>query len=140
MAVGKGAGGGVYPWRSSEKKMKALRLVAAYRQTAAEATSGGAIWYPAVRTSRFTLLENGKRSEVPFRAQEVALASTKLIEVASDLVGLTDVADIVGVSRQNMRKVMLAHPESFPAPAHEGSASLWHLADVLDWLQPRGSY
>jgi predicted DNA-binding transcriptional regulator AlpA len=64
----------------------------------------------------------------------------KLIEVAPDLVGLTDVAEIVGVSRQNMRKLMLAHPGSFPAPVHEGSVSIWHLADVLTWLQAKGSY
>ncbi len=69
-----------------------------------------------------------------------AVPSAKLIEAAPDLVGLTDVADIVGVSRQNMRKLMLAHPGSFPAPVHEGSASIWHLADVLAWLQIRGSY
>ena len=69
-----------------------------------------------------------------------AAPSAKLIEVAPDLVGLTDVADIVGVSRQNMRKLMLAHPGSFPAPVHEGSASIWHLADVLAWLQAKGSY
>jgi predicted DNA-binding transcriptional regulator AlpA len=60
--------------------------------------------------------------------------------VAPDLVGLTDVAEMVGVSRQNMRKLMLAHPDSFPAPVHEGSASIWHLADVLTWLQAKGSY
>ncbi|MHA7685554.1 helix-turn-helix transcriptional regulator [Cupriavidus sp. PET2-C1] len=69
-----------------------------------------------------------------------AVPSAKLIEVAPDLVGLSDVAEIVGVSRQNMRKLMLAHPGSFPAPVHEGSASIWHLADVLAWLQARGSY
>nr|WP_312988929.1 DNA-binding protein [Comamonas koreensis] len=69
-----------------------------------------------------------------------AIPAAKLIEVAPDLVGLTDVADIVGVSRQNMRKLMLAHPGSFPAPVHEGSASIWHLADVLTWLQAKGSY
>jgi len=63
-----------------------------------------------------------------------------LIEVAPDLVGLTDIADVVGVSRQNMRKLMLAYPGSFPTPVHEGSASIWHLADVLAWLQARGSY
>jgi len=68
-----------------------------------------------------------------------AAPSAKLIEVAPDLVGLTDVADIVGVSRQNMRKLMLAHPGSFPVPVHEGSASIWHLADVLAWLQAKGS-
>lgn len=69
-----------------------------------------------------------------------AAPSARLIEVAPDLVGLTDVAEIVGVSRQNMRKLMLAHPSSFPAPVHEGSASIWHLADVLSWLQAKGSY
>ena len=69
-----------------------------------------------------------------------AVPAARLIEVAPDLVGLTDVADIVGVSRQNMRKLMLAHPGSFPAPVHEGSASIWHLADVLAWLQAKGSY
>lgn len=69
-----------------------------------------------------------------------AVPSTRLIEVAPDLVGLTDVAEIVGVSRQNMRKLMLAHPGSFPAPVHEGSASIWHLADVLAWLQAKGNY
>lgn len=69
-----------------------------------------------------------------------AVPSARLIEVAPDLVGLTDVAEIVGVSRQNMRKLMLAHPGSFPAPVHEGSGSIWHLADVLTWLQAKGSY
>ena len=70
----------------------------------------------------------------------IAIPSARLIEVAPDLVGLTDVAEIVGVSRQNMRKLMLAYPSSFPAPVHEGSASIWHLADVLTWLQAKGSY
>ena len=69
-----------------------------------------------------------------------AAPSARLLEVAPDLVGLTDVAEIVGVSRQNMRKLMLAHPGSFPAPVHEGSASIWHLADVLTWMQAKGGY
>jgi predicted DNA-binding transcriptional regulator AlpA len=63
-----------------------------------------------------------------------------LIEVAPDLVGLTDVAELVGVSRQNMRKLMLANPGSFPTPVHEGNASIWHLADVLAWLQAKSNY
>lgn len=46
----------------------------------------------------------------------IAVPWAKRIEVVPDLVGLTDVADIVSVSRQNMRKLMLAHPGSFPAP------------------------
>src|SRR5690554_7527518 len=66
--------------------------------------------------------------------------SARLIEASPDLVGLTDVADIVGVSRQAMRKLMLAHRATFPVPVHEGSASVWHLAEVLDWLRGRGGY
>ncbi|WP_368310509.1 helix-turn-helix transcriptional regulator [Luteibacter sp. CQ10] len=64
-----------------------------------------------------------------------AAPSARLIEVAPDLVGLAGVAEIVGVSRQNMRTLMLAHSGSFPAPVHEGSVSIWHMADVLTWLQ-----
>ena len=69
-----------------------------------------------------------------------AVPSAELMEVSPDLVGLTDVAEIVGVSRQNMRKLMLAHASSFPAPVHEGSSSIWHLADVLGWMQAKGGY
>lgn len=69
-----------------------------------------------------------------------AIPTAVLIEAAPDLVGLTDVADVVGVSRQNMRKLMLAHTTTFPVPVHEGSASLWHLAEVMAWLEARGTY
>jgi predicted DNA-binding transcriptional regulator AlpA len=69
-----------------------------------------------------------------------AVPTGRLTEAAPDFVGLSDVAEIVGVSRQNMRKLMLAWPSSFPAPVHEGSTSIWHLADVLSWLQARDGY
>ena len=69
-----------------------------------------------------------------------AIPDAELIEVTPDFVGLTDVAELVGVSRQNMRKLMLAYPTTFPAPVHEGSASVWHLAHVLKWLAGRGDY
>jgi hypothetical protein len=67
-----------------------------------------------------------------------AIPEAKLVEAAPDFVGLTDVAELIGVTRQNMRKLMLAHPDGFPAPIHEGSAALWHLAPVLLWLANRG--
>jgi predicted DNA-binding transcriptional regulator AlpA len=69
-----------------------------------------------------------------------AIPDAELIEVTPDFVGLTDVAELVGVSRQNMRKLMLTHPTTFPAPVHEGSTSVWHLAHVLQWLNERGDY
>lgn len=71
---------------------------------------------------------------------KAAIPTAKLIEVAPDFVGLTDVADVIGVTRQNMRKLMVSHPTTFPAPVHEGSASVWHLAEVMSWLQAKGTY
>jgi hypothetical protein len=73
-------------------------------------------------------------------AVKTAIPGAKLLEVTPDFVGLTDIAECVGVTRQAMRKLMIAHREQFPAPVHEGSAALWHLAPVLAWLQERGTY
>ncbi|MGF6766030.1 hypothetical protein P3T24_006371 [Paraburkholderia sp. GAS33] len=69
-----------------------------------------------------------------------AVPSARLVEAAPDFVGLTDVADAAGVSRQNMRKLMLSHAADFPIPVHEGNPSVWHLWDVLAWLNTRGGY
>lgn len=63
-----------------------------------------------------------------------ALPSANLIEAGPDFVGLTEAAEIAGMSRQNLRKLMLAH-SSFPPPFHDGNSGLWHLADLLNWLQ-----
>ncbi|UZE28152.1 helix-turn-helix transcriptional regulator [Pseudomonas asplenii] len=67
-----------------------------------------------------------------------AIPDARLIEVMPDLVGLTDIAEIAGVSRQNIRKLMLNHSSTFPLAVHEGSPSVWHLAQVLEWLDGRG--
>jgi len=69
-----------------------------------------------------------------------AIPDAALFEAGPDFAGLTDIAELVGVTRQNMRKLMLTHAGSFPAPVHEGHAALWHLAPVLEWLSTRGDY
>jgi hypothetical protein len=69
-----------------------------------------------------------------------AIPGARLVEAGPDLVGLTDIAEMVGVTRQNMRKLSLAYPESFPVPVHSGSVALWHLSHVLRWLSDRGGY
>ena len=69
-----------------------------------------------------------------------AIPDAKLVEITPDFVGLSDVAELVGVTRQNMRKLMLAHKDSFPVALHEGSAALWHLSPLLQWLQQRTDY
>jgi predicted DNA-binding transcriptional regulator AlpA len=69
-----------------------------------------------------------------------AIPNAELIEVSPDLAGLTDIAELVGVSRQNMRKLMMSHASTFPAPVHDGTTALWHLAAVLEWLNERIGY
>ncbi|MBU4423846.1 MAG: DNA-binding protein [Gammaproteobacteria bacterium] len=66
-----------------------------------------------------------------------AVPGAVLVEAGPDFVGLTDVADVVGQSRQNMRKLMLSNSNQFPSPVHSGSASVWHLAHVLEFMQER---
>lgn len=66
-----------------------------------------------------------------------AIPNATLIEATPDFVGLTDVAEILGFSRQNMRKLMLKSGTEFPMPVHEGKSSLWHLATILHWLVER---
>jgi hypothetical protein len=68
-----------------------------------------------------------------------AIPDAELIEAAPDLVGLTDVADILGFSRQNMRKMMLKNPD-FPSPYHDGNPSIWHLAKILRWMDRKDMY
>ncbi|HYG07137.1 MAG TPA: DNA-binding protein [Stenotrophomonas sp.] len=68
------------------------------------------------------------------RAVRRAIPGAELVEASPDLVGLTDVAELMGCSRQNMRKLMTSNPATFPAAVHEGTQSLWHLRSVLDWF------
>jgi predicted DNA-binding transcriptional regulator AlpA len=69
-----------------------------------------------------------------------AIPEATFIEAAPDLVGLTDVAEILGYSRQNIRKLMMNNLVSFPAPVHEGKTVLWHLSSILAWLKERNRY
>ena len=64
-----------------------------------------------------------------------AIPGAELVEVTPDIGGLTDVADILGFSRQYMRKIAYGCVPSFPAPVHEGKPSMWHLAPVLRWFE-----
>lgn len=67
-----------------------------------------------------------------------AIPGARLTEAGPDYVGLTDVAGLLDMSRQNLRKLMLNHPASFPPPVHDGSASVWRLAELLAWFAERG--
>lgn len=60
-----------------------------------------------------------------------------LVEVMPDLVGLTDIAELLGFSRQYIRKVMVSR-EAFPQPVHDGKIAIWHLEPVLRWMREAG--
>ncbi len=65
-----------------------------------------------------------------------AIPDAELVDAAPDFVGLTDIAKLLGYSRQNMRKLAVQANSVFPSPVHEGTPTIWHLATVLDWLKP----
>lgn len=72
------------------------------------------------------------------RDVRAAIPHACLIEVTPDLVGLAEIADLFGCSRQNVRKVVLGPKTAFPPPVHTGGhAALWHLVDVLGWAAER---
>ncbi len=69
-----------------------------------------------------------------------ALPGARLIEAAPDFVGYTDVAELVGRTRQNMRKLLLSSCKPGPMPVHEGISAVWHLSPVLRWLRDERAY
>ena len=58
-----------------------------------------------------------------------AIPDASLVEAKPDLVGLTDVAEILDCSRQNIRKYAIGYP-NFPHPAVTGKFQLWHLWEL----------
>lgn len=64
-----------------------------------------------------------------------AIPGAVLIEASPDHVGLSELAEILGFSRQYMRTLAYAHYTTFPAAVHQGRPSIWHLATVLAWAE-----
>lgn len=50
------------------------------------------------------------------------------------MVGVTDIANLLQCSRQNIRKLILKDNPRCPSPVYEGAQSIWHLAEILTWL------
>ena len=69
-----------------------------------------------------------------------AIPDAALIEASPDFVGLSDVAELLHVSRQNVRKLILGSDALAPPPIHEGRPTIWRLAKVLQWLREQKSY
>jgi hypothetical protein len=71
------------------------------------------------------------------RDVRAAVPEAELEEVGPDFVGLTDLAEIIGISRQAVRKLWLTQQYRFPAPVHDGNPAIWHLACLLSWMRAR---
>ncbi len=87
--------------------------------------------------------EAGSAAEAVFsaiRAVRGAIPGARLVEATPDLVGLTDVAALLGVSRQNVRKLLLGCAVPAPSPVHEGKPTIWRLAKILRWLRDEKGY
>ncbi|NET55205.1 MAG: DNA-binding protein [Symploca sp. SIO2E6] len=69
-----------------------------------------------------------------------AIPHAVLVQASPDIVGQTDIAEFLGCTRQNIRKLIESDAKHAPAPVHEGKYSLWRLADVLTWLQAEKNY
>lgn len=69
-----------------------------------------------------------------------ALPGAVLQEVEPDFVGVSEIADFVGCSRQNVRKLLMSRTAGVPMPIHSGSCGVWHLAPVLRWLRDSKAY
>ncbi|NLQ16995.1 DNA-binding protein [Marinomonas sp. M1K-6] len=69
-----------------------------------------------------------------------AIPNATLIESNPDLVGVSDIAGILKVSRQAVQKMVNKHIMTFPTPVHSGSTQIWHLANVLAWSAAHTSH
>lgn len=69
-----------------------------------------------------------------------AIPDAKLVEAIPDLVGLTDIAKLLGFTRQNMRMLMIRSGAEFPPSVHEGKPAVWRLAKVLLWSKEKQSH
>ena len=92
-------------------------------------------------------LDFDREAKSAYEAISSAIADVKsvvpdarLVEATPDLVGLTDVAQIIGCTRQNMRKLMLSSGAAFPPPVHDGKTAIWRLSKVLLWLREKKHY
>ena len=64
-----------------------------------------------------------------------AIPEAQIAEASPDLVGMAEIADVLGVTRQMVRKYALSKAE-FPRPVHTSEAvALWHLVEVVNWAE-----
>ena len=68
------------------------------------------------------------------------IPQANILEAAPDFVGITDIAKLLGCTRQNIQKLMSKNNSKCPHAVYGGSQSIWHLADILTWLVEDKNY
>jgi len=63
-----------------------------------------------------------------------AIKGATLIEASPDYVGLTDIANMLDVSRQYVRKLMEKNRGAFPSPLHDGTSAIYRFSEILQWF------
>ena len=84
----------------------------------------------SAKAAVFTAIQDVKR----------AIPQAVLIEVSPDFISLTEVAKIIGCTRQNIRNLIVKGEPKSPTPIYGGTPSLWHLSDILHWLSEEKKY
>ncbi len=90
-------------------------------------------------------LEFARGAATPLKAVSSAIADVKraipnsaFIAAGPDLVGLADIAALVGMTRQNLQKyatnAIKAPAIAFPPPVVLGNDAKWRLAELAPWL------
>ncbi len=69
-----------------------------------------------------------------------AIPQANILEATPDFVGITDIAKLLGCTRQNIQKLMSKDNSKCPHAVYGGSQSIWHLADILTWLVEEKDY
>ena len=64
-----------------------------------------------------------------------AVPNAVLKHISPDIVGITEIANIMNCSRQYVRQMINSNSYTFPNPIYNQSKSLWYLTEVLGWLK-----
>ena len=121
---------------------KYLRQYFPYRRLGTRASStdnrrgvaGVAAFKIAIRFSREVDSAMGG-IESAIRDVRRILPELRLIESGPDLVGLSEITEHLGSTRQNVRKLMINNYMEFPQLFHDGKTQIWRLAEALAWLK-----
>lgn len=95
----------------------------------------------------YLALEFTRESSSAYEAMSSAIKDVRkvipqanIVEASPDFVGVTDVANLLGCTRQNIQKLISKGNSQCPPAVYGGAQSIWHLAELLTWLAKYKEY